>query len=149
MSYSQSPRTMGRKVYILSDSLAAIKAHNSLQIKSILDRNCQQSLVKLAEHNEIQFEWVPGHMGIDGNETADQLATQGSSHLLIGPQPTLCIFAKAARGFNRNWTGRKHADHWKYKDRLQAILKKILCRKSWDLFILSRNQLRTLKGLAT
>jgi hypothetical protein len=88
-------------------------------------------------------------MGIDGNETADQLATQGSSHLLIGSQPTLCIFAKAARGVIRNWTGRKQEGHWKYRDRLRAFLKKILCRKSWDLSNLSRNQLRILKGLAT
>jgi hypothetical protein len=37
-------------------------------------------------------------MGIDGNEIADQLARQGSSHPLIGPEPALGIFAKVARG---------------------------------------------------
>ena len=40
--------------------------------------------------------WVPKHMGIDGNEMDDQLATQGSSHPLIRPQPALGIFAKVA-----------------------------------------------------
>ena len=32
-------------------------------------------------------------MEIDGNETADQLARQGYSHLLTGSQPTLGIFS--------------------------------------------------------
>jgi len=41
--------------------------------------------VKLAELNSIQLVWMPGHMAIDGNETADELARQGSSHPLIGP----------------------------------------------------------------
>jgi len=43
-------------------------------------------------------------MGIDGNEMADQLATQGSSHPFIGPQPALDISAKAARDVIRGWT---------------------------------------------
>jgi ribonuclease HI len=56
--------------------------------------------------------WVPGHMGIDGNEVADQLARQGSSQPLIGPQPTLGVSAKVARGVSRDWTSGKHEEHW-------------------------------------
>jgi hypothetical protein len=37
-------------------------------------------------------------MGIDGNEIADQLARQDSSHPLIGPEPALGISANVARG---------------------------------------------------
>jgi hypothetical protein len=37
-------------------------------------------------------------MGIDGNEIPDQLATQGSSHPLTGPQPALGISATVASG---------------------------------------------------
>jgi len=46
--------------------------------------------------------------GIDGNETADQLATTGSSHPLIGPHPTLGISAKVAKGVIRDWRSRQH-----------------------------------------
>jgi hypothetical protein len=52
---------------------------------------------KLAEHNRIQLVWVPGHMGVDGNEMTDQPARQGSWHPLMGPQPPLGISAKVAR----------------------------------------------------
>jgi ribonuclease HI len=58
--------------------------------------------VKLAEHNRIQLVWVLGHMGIDGNKIADQLARQGSSHPLIGPESALGISAKVASGVIRD-----------------------------------------------
>jgi ribonuclease HI len=88
----------GRNIYILSDSQVAIKALDSFQINCKLVWDCHQSLVKVAEHNRIQLVWVPGHMGIDGNEITDQLARQGFSHPLIGPEPALGISANVARG---------------------------------------------------
>jgi ribonuclease HI len=72
----------GRNIYILTDSQAAIKTLNNLQINSKLVWDCHQSPMRLAEHNRVQLIWVPGHMGIDGNEMADQLARQGSSRPL-------------------------------------------------------------------
>jgi hypothetical protein len=41
----------GRKIYILSDSQAAIKALNNFQINSKLVWDYHQSLMRLAEHN--------------------------------------------------------------------------------------------------
>jgi hypothetical protein len=84
--------------------------------------------VKLAEHNRIQLVWVPGDMGIDGNEIADQSARQGSSHPLTGPELALGISAKVAGGEglsgagqvgNTRSTGSPNVD----KDRLRAFLK--------------------------
>jgi len=64
----------GRNIYIISDSQAASKDLDSSQINPKLVWDCHQSLVKLAECNRIQLVWVPGHMGIDGNEIADQFS---------------------------------------------------------------------------
>jgi hypothetical protein len=69
-------------------------------------------------------------MGNNRNETADQLARQDSSHLLTGPRPTFGVCAKITRGVIRNWTGRKHGEHWKYKDRLGAFLKNSSAEKA-------------------
>jgi len=38
--------------------------------------------VKVAEHNRIKLVWVSGHIRIDGNEMADELARKDSSHPL-------------------------------------------------------------------
>jgi len=40
--------------------------------------------VKLAEHNRVKLVQVSGHIRIDGNEMADELARQDSSHPLTG-----------------------------------------------------------------
>jgi hypothetical protein len=51
-------------------------------------------------------------MGIHGNEIANQLARQGSSHSLRGPEHALGISAKVARGVIKGWTSRKHEEYW-------------------------------------
>jgi hypothetical protein len=56
--------------------------------------------------------WVPKHMGIDANETADLLAKQRSSHPLRGTEPTFFVPAKIAREVIRDWTSRKNEEHW-------------------------------------
>jgi ribonuclease HI len=80
-----------RNIYVLSGSRAAIKALNNYQINSKLIWNCHQSLVKLDKHNRVQLIWVPGHEGIEGNGTADQLAKLGSECPFVGPEPACGI----------------------------------------------------------
>jgi ribonuclease HI len=52
--------------------------------------------VKQAEHNRIKPVWVPGHMGLDENEIADQSTSQGSLHPLIEPEPAFGISKRLA-----------------------------------------------------
>jgi hypothetical protein len=89
-------------------------------------------------------------MGIDGNEMDDQLARQGSSHPLIGPEPALGISAKVAMGVIRDWKSRKHKEHWQSmhgQRQAKGFLKKPSARKAGELLNLSRNQLRIMTGL--
>jgi len=64
----------------------AIKALDNFHISSKLIWDCLQSVVKLADLNRMQLVWMPRHMGINGNEKADQVAWQGFSHSLIQPK---------------------------------------------------------------
>jgi ribonuclease HI len=144
---------IGRNIYVLSERQAAIKDLDSFQTNSkLVVWDCYQSLVKLAEHNSIQPIWVPGHMGIDGNEIADQLAREGSPHPLTGPQPALGISAKGARRVISDCTSRKHEEHWQFirgQRQVKGFLKKPSARKAAELPNLSRNQLRIMTGLLT
>ena len=87
----------------------AIKVLNNFQINSKLVWECQKSLVKLSEHNMVQLILVPGNTGIDGNETADQLARKGSSYPLTGLEPAFGISTKVVKGVIRDW---KHEEIW-------------------------------------
>jgi hypothetical protein len=54
-------------------------------------------------------------MIIDGNEIADYLTRESSSHPLRGPEHAFGISVKVARGVIGDWTNRKH------KELLQSI----------------------------
>jgi ribonuclease HI len=84
-----------------SDRQAAIEALGKYQITSKLVWDCHQSLIQLAKHNIVQLVWVPGHEGIDGNKTADQLARTGSEHSFIWPEPACGISVWSCQEINQ------------------------------------------------
>jgi hypothetical protein len=57
---------------------------------------------KQAEHNRIWLAWVPRHIGIDGNEVADQLARHYFLCPHVGPELAFGILTKVARGVIRD-----------------------------------------------
>jgi hypothetical protein len=139
-------------IYILSDSQADIKALDSFQINSKSIWDCHQSLVKLAEHKRIQLLWVPRNMRNDGNERADQLARQGSSHPLIAPEPAIGTSAKVAREVIRDWESRKHEEYWQSihgQRQAKGFLKRPSATRAGELSNFSRNQVQIMMGLLT
>ena len=62
---------------ILSDSLSCLMAlqnHDTLDPRIIKLKNLVHSLTLTGKH--VVFAWIPSHVGLDGNEMADELAKQ-------------------------------------------------------------------------
>src|SRR5436190_15341143 len=69
------------KVWIFSDSQAAIKRLMNLSLKA--DQYYVQFIRKWAKNFQdkaiqLQLEWVPGHINIRGNKLADKAAKKGT-----------------------------------------------------------------------
>jgi hypothetical protein len=109
-------------------------------------------MCKLAEHNRVQLIWVPGHEGIAGNETADQLARTGSEHPFIGPEPACGISIGVAKKTVRDWTDRNHKKYWESTTGLKqakGFISGPSATRTKDLLRLNRDQLRWVVGLLT
>jgi ribonuclease HI len=69
-------------VSICYDSLAALKALRAVRTTSRLVYQCQRALNDISARHAVGLFWVPGHVGIRGNEIADGLASCGSALFL-------------------------------------------------------------------
>ena len=102
----------GKTIAIYSDSQAAIKAVNSMQVNSKLVWDCLETLNALGSQNRLTLAWVPAHTGYEGNEEADSLARAGANKALNGPEP-FCGIAKAIQKTSiKSWMQTKSQEWW-------------------------------------
>jgi ribonuclease HI len=101
---------IGKGILIISDSRAAIKVLDNCKINAKLVWDCHQTLMILAECNNVQLLWVLGHEGNESNEIADQLAKRGLLHPFIGPELNCGTSNRDAEWVIRNWLCREHQE---------------------------------------
>jgi hypothetical protein len=138
-----------RNIYILSDSQAAIRALDNCRITSRLVWDCHQSLMILTECNKVYLLWVLGHKGIEGNETANQLAREGSLLPFIGPEPACGISGRVAGHAISDWVCHKYWQSIPGQKHAKGFLVEPSAKRTAKLLKLSRVQARQVTGLLT
>ena len=83
------------------DSQAAILALDSNLVKSRVVWDCIESLNALGRKTQISIRWVKAHVGIWGNEAADDMAQMGALNtgLAHGPEPFLPVSQAVLKSF--------------------------------------------------
>lgn len=141
------------RVYICSDSLAALSALKNYTTESKQVLECHNLLNRLAEKRSVEILWVPGHKGIRGNEIADDLARLGARETLMGPEPAVGITYAQIKA---------HLDRRNKELNREAWIEAEGCRQSrtfiredqleqWPekMLQLNRQEIKTLVGIIT
>ncbi len=95
-----------------TDSQAAVAALAASGTKSILVAGCIEKLTVLSEVNQVTIMWVPGHSGIQQNETADRLAREGGRTRPISPELFLPLPLSRFKSKKRNWIEKRKQTKW-------------------------------------
>jgi hypothetical protein len=101
-----------RPIYTCADSQAALKALTSPWCKTKLLSECRKALGTIGRHCKVEVLWVPGHMGVSGNELAGELAKAGANTSPIGPEPFVPITPSTAIVEIKTWGYAQHSKIW-------------------------------------
>ncbi|GFW32427.1 RNase H domain-containing protein [Trichonephila clavipes] len=78
--------TSSDEIWILCDSRSAIQHLSdwtNVGDKTSLSVSILKNLKELSQQHEIYFQWIPSHIGLFGNDTADLLAKEGVTEDLM------------------------------------------------------------------
>ncbi len=104
---------MKEQITICTYSQAAVAALAASGTKSLLVTDCIEKLTVLSEVNQVTIVGVPGHSGIQQNETADRLVREGARTRPIGPEPLLPLSLSRFKWKIRNWIEKRKQTEWK------------------------------------
>lgn len=120
---------------IQSDSLSSLMALNKLENKDFYTNKIQQKIYKSSK--TFYFGWVKGHMGLEGNEKADELAksavTDDSLPYYFLPYPSSFLKQKLKKQILQKWQ-----DRWDYSE-VGQYTRKFFPTVSIDRFINNRS----------
>ena len=144
--------TIGKKIEIYSDSQASVLALVQGETKSALTKECFEALNKLARGRTVTLRWVPGHVGIEGNEVADKLAKEGAGIGFIGMEPCVPVSRMVIKGKIREWGWKSFHKRWRNLNTCRQAREGIREQTEGDLrslLQLSRKELRNVIVILT
>ena len=142
-------KAAGRDISVCSDSEVTLRALATQATRSWLVGECKEMLGRVAERNRLHLLWVPGHIGIRGNEIADRLFLSLSTRLEItGPELFVGIARCWARSTIKKWVSENHS-RWSVAISRGNHVKELLGpgeKQNWTEFIYSskRREARSL-----
>ncbi|XP_055842566.1 uncharacterized protein LOC129909517 [Episyrphus balteatus] len=143
---------INKKIYILSDSKAALQALRSNEVISKLVWDCIQLLHQPASTNRVQLIWIPGHSGHVGNEIADTLARKGSASTFMMPRPFCGIPTSTAKHYINKWLRDMANHYWTHTEgnrQAKKFIPNISHARTKQLLTLTRSQIRITTGFLT
>jgi hypothetical protein len=99
-------------VSICSDSQVAMKALQAIRTTSPLVHQCQRALNDISAQHVVRLYWVPGHVGVRGNEITDGLARDSSGRGFLGPEPVLGVSRRDIQNRHSHWLNSQHCASW-------------------------------------
>ena len=150
VNYCLDMNLKGHKICFLTDSRSALLALNNSVVRSLTVLDCISGLSALGHENEVILRWIPGHRGIEGNETADQLAKE-AVHKEIHEKSVYYGFGMLKSDI-REWVERQHFRLWNLEEGAM-MAKKLMGPRNKnrlsDALKLSRRDLSILIGALT
>jgi hypothetical protein len=143
-------KNLTRRIYICSDSRAALAALPKTTTESSLVWECMQVLEKLSKFNNIALTWITGHQGIPGNEEADRLAKEGA--IEVPPNQFAAIPFSVGKNILKKQLEQRHRARWTACTGCQqskVLMRYPLTSRANELLAISKLRLRAAVGLLT
>ena len=100
-------------VSVCSDSQEALKVLQAAKTTSPLVWRCQKLLNYISTRHIEGLYWVPGYVGIRGNEIPNKLARDGSVQRFVGPEPSVGVSRQNIRRKIKRWIENQHLVLWR------------------------------------
>ena len=147
-----SSKLQDKDITIFSDSQAAIKALKGTRFFHKSVKQCHSLLTELNSKNRVQLCWIPGHHGVEGNETADQRAKAGGKLEICAPETIIPISATTCRNAVRDKIHSDHSIKWSNMStcrQSREALPRIDGRLSREILSLDRSTIRLIIQVIT
>ena len=74
--------------------------------------NCIRNLNQLGKQNQVSIAWIPGQVGVHGNEVADYVAKSGSKSKMRGPEPFITVPYASCVSTVKDWSTDRSKSMW-------------------------------------